>query len=610
MPAPPPFAAAEVEGEGSLKTSRKKDDLLLQTEGEKTHLGVGGRASKRHFYGQHTGSLSVDSAPLAPGGVGGAPGDVGGAPGDVGGAHHRGNKNKIKPKKLFTLRSKVAPVNSDTSPDDSVFSSPDNLEQGQRPGTSSPLHPPTIMTAWGSSSSLDRYVGSLPSGLEVEDGRGKEEGRTDKEEGGRGKEDGGRGKEDGGRNNEESGRGKEEGGRGKEEKDPSTSVVPQETSKGVIEDTGTVANEDSKTEGDPLDMTVAEISSAVPIDATLSNHLSSLPSPQSNQSDDLYDEHSSPTHKEHVQSLRETSSATLVTVTPALRENRTSYARHGLSKLNLAEAGRNVFNFEGKYKNRMENASESDRFAMESDWSRNDRRWDIPEGSLKQVLPRFFKVGSSARERREVELLQASDVGDSGARAEETREGPLQPKKVEDKMEKDLLLQTRTLANGVDSDTLALATNKHEHRVLLVKGEVDLQGSTTDAKSKETGRHLSRNVGRRREAVKDQISDSKVEEAALQGLQNGESSRDGKLSQNGKLLLQNGELSQDREFSQDGELSPAQGVSLLTAVHSSGVKAVRSSRTARIEGDKRATLRTINLPPLRQVEHTDVYLGK
>ena len=369
LPAPPPKnAAADLEqGQSSRRTSKNKVapscNTSLNTEkGAWLEEGEGPGKSKEHFYssGKEEGIDSI---------------------------LRKYSTDKHKSKKRGISRSKVQPVGSydeedtphvsvrPTSPE--IFIASPGGEEGGRERDSppsSPLSPPppsSAKRAWGSQTSLHEDTGQT---LELQSGTHnyKDTGSLLHSQISETERDGGE---------ETLNRFLQEG---RSNFDGHDHFKPQPKSP---------TRPEFATRDDTFDT-----------QASTSPHSQLLSSPRSDQSNASYEEEDTLTH---IRSLQETSSARVVAVSPAPREQRTSYASQGLSKLSLSEANGRFYNTD--YHRGVKEHEGSVTHVLEANWLERGRGRASFDASLSPTHTRFVNVDSLATRE-----LQRSEVNTPG----------------------------------------------------------------------------------------------------------------------------------------------------------------------------------------------------
>lgn len=290
-----------------------------------------------------------------------------------------------------------------------------------------------------------------------------------------------------------------------------------------------------------------------------------IPSPRSHQSDGSYDNSSwldnSLTHQDHIRSIQQESLATLVTVSPAPRESRSSFEVHGLSKLSLAEAHGKLYNFRTGPKSHG-GVNGSDALIMKANWEEGKRGRDS-SANLVDVPPQFINVSSIATER--VDDLSPQQLSTSAISVGEAVETP------------------------VDIETSTTHPRHGNHGPNSADGAVTM---ATHENEQSPGAppvvHMNTTVGHRMGT----------------GVRGVSVSSDVKAD---KGHLRDGDFPSPHETT----FSPAYSVVQATpAVYTATVTSVHSSITTRTSGLSVGTLKAINLPPLKGVACTDIYVGK
>jgi hypothetical protein len=143
-----------------------------------------------------------------------------------------------------------------------------------------------------------------------------------------------------------------------------------------------------------------------------------IPTPRSHQSNDSYNSGSDLDNSFRMHSFQQESSATLVAVSPAPRESRSSFVSHGLSKLSLAESGGKLYDYKTGLRS-SRGGGDSDTLTIQSNWTGTGRRGDSGANVL-NVSPRLINVSSTSTDEpttksNSLRLLvdKASSAGES-----------------------------------------------------------------------------------------------------------------------------------------------------------------------------------------------------
>lgn len=485
-------------------------------------------------------------------------------------------------KKRSVSRSQIVPVHSEGAYDDLDLSSgPVQLRPtspkifiGQQDGgrkqgknDSSNPFPSTITNAWGSLSSLDGHVESLPSTSKEDEEMGENHSRktTSKES--------------------LKNAGHEVGAFSRDQDVTNESkqyLLSTTDSKSSTTDSKlSTTDYRSSTTDSKLNMTDSKLSRShsrygyarnVSVNGTSSETNRQCKSdvgpdllpPQSDQPTTSCDEKDdSLTHQDHIRSLQEASSATIVAVSLAPKENRSSYASQGLSKLTLAEANKRVYSFESDARG-LRGPAPPDSLLMEANWLGGEgRRRKVPSGT--NVLPQYIKVNSAASQTSQsptsdAEILTRGAAGDKsshGERMYETEEG-----------ESHLL--SHTLNTGAVSDAADTAATQETNRMLRLAISKESVTKTNHVAYETDTSPREEDIMPSQSATLSPVYSSPVYSSPLTSASS----------------------------------------SVPTPTYSSGVKSVHSSTSPRIEEDKTEALKAFNLPALKDMQVTDVYVGK
>ena len=357
-----------------------------------------------------------------------------------------------------------------------------------------------------------------------------------------------------------------------------------------------------------------------------------IPSPRSHQSDGSYGGGSgldnSMTHQDHIRSLQQESSATLVAVSPAPRESRSSFEVHGSSKLSLAEAHGKLYDFRAGLRSRGGPAG-SDMLTLEANWE--GRKRSHSSANLVDVSPRFINVSSAATEW-DGELSPREQLNTSVISVGEGRHAAETPINID-------TTNTDPHGNHGPADgAVTMATHEDKQRSsALPVVHTDIAAGHRVGK----GIHLSENKGSVSTDISSSpasIGDKHVPSVSESG---DTSSPPGNAKENRTSLsrdvssspafgrntntrslatceeqdighLRDHDIPSSRDryvpLSHDAISPPACSVVQATAAAYSPT--VTSSIATRTSGVSAGALKAINLPPLRGVEQTDVYVGK
>ncbi len=521
------------------------------------------------------------------------------------------------------------------------FVSDNEKKEGSKGSSKSFEYPPTAINAWGSTSSLDRYIDSLPAekleeGIENHsssigtskstygDTESEIEGHFSSKESERYdtvfhtvNSNSGNGIQNGANAEEVSG----EDNRGR--KTAGVDCTPESKRSPLLHrfTEGNIAsnyqNGDTDQESPIFRQSLSDAS-----------HKQQIPSPQSEQSNSSHGEHDQGDHQIHIRSLQEASSATIVAVSPAPREHRTSYAMHGQSKLNRAEANRKVFHFEtADTAVGVKPPAREGSLVREADWSGWDesRRRTGPvldSGSFHQVRPDVITVASSEPHGNTPDHLQANTSEPSSSTipkplAEEVGTSPsLGPKHEKGSFHTQLHAPTtKETADSAD----AKATGATKHIVVQSKKSADTTiPPKLLQKSENDGATTSKSPVQQTIGYKARGTDgSSVSKIFVQPLTRGKTSSKraartvSKEEREGSVPPSPGHpQGEEEEEEERSSPSPGVGSSRFATAYSSAVTSIHSSTATRIKDDKLEGLKAINLPPLKKLELTDIYVGK
>ena len=314
-----------------------------------------------------------------------------------------------------------------------------------------------------------------------------------------------------------------------------------------------------------------------PFSRSTSEQNSLLPSPRSDIS------HSeSEVNEESIQSLQQASSAMIVAVSPAPRDQRTSYASQKAPKVASVEIREEFNKHEGDTSKEHGAISPSSLQYMQSfSLGRTELCQDIPEADIKHILPQFKEVKNgisvSAKGIQGSSLASDENISKDKMRGRLIHENIVQES---DKLleEEQLQMQTQALTNGVVSlakdITVKKKRRKRKHISSIVK-EVQTQNGGGLISDKPPAHSTS-------------FKDGSTTVSHASALSSGRSQVSDKSS---------GNSSEPR-------------IESSTPAYSSAIQFAQSSTTSRIGHDKEDVLKGIDLPPVRKMELTDIYLGK
>lgn len=334
-----------------------------------------------------------------------------------------------------------------------------------------------------------------------------------------------------------------------------------------------------------------------------------IPSPRSHQSNSSYgggDLDDSLTHQDHIHSLQQESSATLVAVSPAPKESRSSFAAHGLSKLSLAETSGKLYDFRSLKSPR--GGASCDARTMEANWPGVDRRSersDFSDANLVNVLPRCIDVNSAVMGKDGQQSTKPDSpglLGGASSVAESLQEFDSTQESVSDVPDPQLdhspvrkvARKSKRRSNEPLTEHKDVKVGHHMVGVDIPSHDISSPPARGEADIEHMrGKDVTPSVGG--VSSHDIITPPARGEADIEHMRG----RDVPPSVGGVLSLH------------DIISPPAYSSVLSTPVsYNAAVKSVHSTTASRMSGNSVNALKAIDLPPLRGVELTDVYLGK
>lgn len=317
------------------------------------------------------------------------------------------------------------------------------------------------------------------------------------------------------------------------------------------------------------------------------SHQQAISSPQSDNSSSFKDEGESITDEDHFRSLQEASSAKLVAVSPAPREQRTTFAAHKQSKLSSAEAGGKVYDFDFSPRSAEKGAGlESYSIAYNSDAGHgenglheNGLHGEIPEANLKLVLSQQKEEEqrvSTSRRKSSPEFVV------SGNHAGTTKEEEVIGEQIHGEKEK----KKSSEQNLVKRDDI-------QRR--MKETSMTAMGDKVSAKENSEGRKVDPN---RRKRKKKKLTGN-TESQVWSGDPIEENSHHATIQEDVSVVHDEDKMS-----------SLLQEVS--TSSYNQAVKTVHSTSVSRVGDEELRALKDIDIhvPLLKEVEHTDIYIGK
>lgn len=307
-----------------------------------------------------------------------------------------------------------------------------------------------------------------------------------------------------------------------------------------------------------------------------------MSSPQSDNSSSFKEDGDSVADEDHFRSLQEASAATVVAVSPAPKEQRTTFEAHKQSKLSSAEAGGNVYDFDFSLRG-SEKAAGSESLSIPCNTytgsGGEELHRNIPYADIKLVLPQKNgaeqRVSTSTR-RNSPEPVVSGSHAETGREDEATWDDG-EPTHKGKEMEKS----SEQSLTRLDDES-----SKGKEILTTVKG-----AGTVSAKRNPEAKEVDPNRKRKKQSKKKKLSGIEMKP----------------VEENCPVTTQEGSFSVSGI--NDGKMSSVLP-EVSTSSYSQSVKTIRSTTMSRVSDIKIRALKAIDLPPLKEVEHTDIYLGK